>query len=403
VALVRAGGLASISLIAAAIGGAAALGLGAATGLVGGTETVIVGTPAQEAAQPARVVVEGAGKPLVGGDFDPARIYAARADGVVTIYAVFGDDDAPDASQGSGFVVSDEGLILTNSHVVTSAGEADAGDVAAARSVYVQFRDGDRAPADIVGWDPFTDVAVVRVARGTRALAPVPLGDSARVVVGQPVAAIGSPFGNESSLSVGVVSATQRSISSLTSVYNVVDAIQTDAPINRGNSGGPLFDARGRVIGVNAQIRSESGNNEGVGFAIPINAARRSLDQLVADGKVSYAYVGVKTTDLTPSAASRFELGVPRGAMVTEVAPGSPAARAGIRGGDEEAEFNGLSFSLGGDVIVGIDGRTVRTADDVVRYVTDELEPGTLAVFTVVRDGKRRRVPVRLGERPLPR
>jgi S1-C subfamily serine protease len=234
-------------------------------------------------------------------------------------------------------------------------------------------------------------------------LKPVPLGDSRRVVVGEPVAAIGSPFGNESSLSVGVVSATNRSISSLTSIYNVVDAIQTDAPINRGNSGGPLFDARGRVIGVNAQIRSVSGNNEGVGFAIPINAAKRSLEQLVADGEVSYAYVGVKTTDLTPLAAARFDLGAERGALVTDVSANSPAARAGLRGGTREVEFNGLTFSLGGDVIVAINNLPVRNADDVVRYVTDEVEPGDVAVFTIVRDGERRRVAVRMGERRVPR
>jgi 2-alkenal reductase len=402
---VRAGAVAAISLIAALVGGVSALALGEATGWVGGTETVVVGPAQAEGnAVPTRVVVEGADRPLVGGDFDPARIYAARADGVVTIYAIFAEEQATnEASQGSGFVVSDDGLILTNSHVVTSAGDTTVGKVTAARSVFVQFRDGERVPARVVGWDPFTDVAVVRVDPAQHVLKPLPLGDSDRVVVGEPVAAIGSPFGNESSLSVGVVSATQRSISSLTSIYNVVDAIQTDAAINRGNSGGPLFDARGRVIGVNAQIRSDSGNNGGVGFAIPINAAKRSLDQLVADGEVSYAYVGVKTTDLTPLAARRFRLGARRGALVTEVSENSPAERAGLRGGNRDVEFNGLSLSLGGDLIVGIDGRPVRSADDVVRYVTDELEPGDVAVFTVIRAGQRRQIPVRLGERRLPR
>jgi S1-C subfamily serine protease len=400
----RPGAVAAISLIAALVGGVSALAVGEATGWVGGTETVIVGAPApRESGDPARVVVEGAAEPLVGRDFQPARIYAARADAVVTIFALFADGPGDDASQGSGFVVSDDGLVLTNSHVVTSAGESSSSDVVAARSVYVQFRDGERLPARMVGWDPFTDVAVVRFDARRHNVKALPLGDSSRVVVGQPVAAIGSPFGNESSLSVGVVSATQRSISSLTSIYNVVDAIQTDAAINRGNSGGPLFDARGRVIGVNAQIRSESGNNEGVGFAIPINSAKRSLEQLVADGEVSYAYVGVKTTDLTPLAGRRFNLGVQRGAMVTDVSANSPAARAGLRGGTREVEFNGLSLSLGGDVIVAIDGRTVRNADDVVRYVADEVEPGDVAVFTIVRDRQRRQIAVRLGERLLPR
>ena len=400
----RPGAAAAISLIAAVVGGVSALALGEATGWVGGTETVVVGSPApRESGDPATVVLRGSAAPLTGSDFDPAKIYVARAAGVVTIYALFGEEESTGASQGSGFVVSNDGLILTNSHVVTSAGETSSQDVVAARTVYVQFRDGERVPAKVVGWDPFTDVAVVRVKQRLHALKPVPLGDSSHVVVGEPVAAIGSPFGNESSLSVGVVSATQRSISSLTSIYNVVDAIQTDAAINRGNSGGPLFDARGRVIGVNAQIRSESGNNEGVGFAIPINAAKRSLDQLVSNGKVSYAYVGVKTTDVTPLIAQRFHLGAQRGAIVTDVSANSPAARAGLRGGSREVEFNGLSVSVGGDVIVAIDGHAVRSADDVVRYVSDQLEPGDVAVFTVVRDGARRQVAVKLGERRLPR
>src|SRR5204863_3428345 len=172
--------------------------------------------------------------------------------------------------------------------------------------VYVEFQDRDRAPAKIVGWDVFDDVGLIKVDPSVHTLVAVPLGNSAAVGVGEPVAAIGSPFGNEDSLGVGVVSATHRSIDSLTSDFKLVDAIQTDAPINHGNSGGPLFDARGRVIGINAQIRSQSGQAEGVGFAVPINSARRSLQQLVASGAVSYGFVGVVTSDLTPALARHF-------------------------------------------------------------------------------------------------
>ena len=170
----------------------------------------------------------------------------------------------------------------------------------------------------------------------------MPLGNSAEVAVGEPVAAIGSPFGNENSLTVGVVSATQRSIGSLTSQYNLVDAIQVDAPINHGNSGGPLFDAQGRVIGINAQIRSDTGNTEGVGFAVPINAARRSMEQLLATGKVAYAYVGMTSEDLTPGIARRFGYPVRYGAVITSVQPGSPGARAGLRGGSDAAGLQRL-------------------------------------------------------------
>jgi len=387
-----------VSLATALLGALAAIGIGTAAGWIGDTDTVIVGAETQSSGDPASVPLRGAAKPLVGGDFEPAAIYEARSQGVVTIFAFFGDeqDDAAGASQGSGFVVSNDGLVLTNSHVVTTAGGM--GAPRSARTVYVQFADGDRVPGEIVGYDPFTDVAVLRVDRADHRLSAVPLGDSSAVVVGEPVAAIGSPFGNESSLTVGVVSATKRSIASLTSIYNVVDAIQIDAPINRGNSGGPLFDARGQVIGINAQIRTETGQNEGVGFAIPINAAKRSLEQLVQTGTVHYAYVGVTTSDLTPTLARRFGYPVLRGAVVNVVRPRSPAARAGIRPAVREEEFNGLSFPVGGDVIVAIDGRTVRSADDVVRLVT-ELTPEQVAVFTVLRDGKRVRVAIRLGER----
>jgi S1-C subfamily serine protease len=334
--------------------------------------------------------------PRLGNGFDPAAIYAARADGVVTIYASF--EAAGGTSQGSGFAVDEEGTILTNAHVVTNVGEAT--DVRGADSLYVEFTDGERVPATIVGWDLFADVGVISVDPKLHGLAPLPLGDSATAVPGAPVAAIGSPFGNQTSLAVGVVSATGRSIPSLTSEYAVADAIQVDAPINRGNSGGPLLDAQGRVIGINAQIRSSSGTAEGVGFAIPINVARRSLEQLRATGRVAYAYIGIKTQDVTPGLAKRFGLGAERGALVDEVEAGTPAARAGLQGGTREEAYNGLPVTLGGDLIVRIGDREVRSSDDVSRIVTEELLPGQRAPFVVLRGDDRRTVQVTLGERP---
>jgi S1-C subfamily serine protease len=396
---VRPASLVLVCLACAVLGALAALGIGSAAGWVGDADTVVAATPAP--APESTTAAASPSAPLVGDEFEPAAIYSARIDGVVTIYAVFGEEGSDDstAAQGSGFVVDREGHILTNSHVVTTAGEGTA-TVRRADAVFVGFADGDRVRGSVVGFDPFTDVAVVKVEAGLHPLRPVPLGDSADVVVGEPVAAIGSPFGNESSLTVGVVSATKRSIESLTSIYNVVDAIQIDAPINRGNSGGPLFDAQGRVIGINAQIRSTSGQNEGVGFAIPVNAAKRSLDQLVETGTVRYAYVGVRTTDLTPAIARRFDYSVQRGAAITLVTAGSPADRAGLRGGERQEEFNGIAFPVGGDVIVAIGGTPISSADDVVRQVSDAFSPGDVVVFTVVRDGARRNVAVRLGERP---
>jgi S1-C subfamily serine protease len=400
---VRPTALAAIVIIAAALGGLLAVVAADRTGLLdGGTETVFVsGSGAvlpveREIARP-----DSTAKPLAGNGFDPAAIYDSRSGGVVTIYAQFDDRPASEhAAQGSGFVVSRQGYILTSAHVVTTAGPDETGEPDAADRVYVGFRDGDRVEAAVIGWDLFDDVAVLKVDPDAHSLDPVPLGDSSRVVVGEPVAALGSPFGNESSLSVGVVSATGRSIRSLTSGYNVGDAIQTDAPITHGNSGGPLFDARGRVIGINAQIRSDSGQSEGVGFAIPINAAKRSLRQLVRNGRVAYAYVGVNAEDLTPTIAKRFGYPVQRGAVIATVVPESPGEDAGLRGGSERRLLNGFPVRLGGDVVVKIDDRDVRSADDLVRVVSERLAPGQVVRFTVLRDGRRMVVPVKLGERP---
>ena len=228
----------------------------------------------------------------------------------------------------------------------------------------------------------------------------VPLGDSSQVRVGEPVAAIGSPFGNVNSLSVGVVSATERSIDSLTSQYSLVDAIQTDASINHGNSGGPLFDADGRVIGINAQIRSDSGSAEGVGFAVPIDSARRSMTQLIATGRVSYAYVGIETEDLIPTIAKRLGYTVSHGAVVTTVKAHAPGSEAGLQAGTDRREVLGSPFVSGGDVIVSIAGSPVRSAEDVVRVVTEQLSPGQSVPVTFIRGGRRHRVTVTLAERP---
>jgi S1-C subfamily serine protease len=401
----RPGALAAVAVVAAVLGGTATLLLGKATGWVdddAGTRTVLV--PAENGAATASTRVEGdAAQPLIGNAFDPAEIYAKRAVGVVTIFALFegeGVDALGNAAQGSGFVVSEDGYILTNSHVITSAGEgAPTERPEAAERVYVQYRDGERVPAEIVGWDVYDDVGLVKIDPDDHPVSPVPLGDSAKVVVGEPIAVIGSPFGNESSLSVGVVAATERSIDSLTSGYNLVDAIQTDAPINRGNSGGPMFDARGEVIGINAQIRSESGNAEGVGFAVPINAARRSMEQLIANGRVRYAWLGVFAQTVTPRLADRFGFDAERGAAIQEVVPESPAGEAGLRGGGAERQFEGLEFRPGGDLIVAIDGRAVQDAEDVVRAISGRL-PGQRVRLTILRGSDRRVVAVVLGERP---
>jgi len=394
--------LAGVVLAAALVGGMAALGIGKAAGWLDGAETVVVERAAVEpAAEPA--AVRDPLQPADRAGFDPEAIYRRRSEGVVTIYSLFpGHGQGTDAAeaQGSGFVVSPDGYILTNSHVITTAGEEPNAPVLAAEQVFVEFRGGDRVSASIVGWDLFDDTGVIKVDPADHRLHPVPLGDSARVAVGEPVAAIGSPFGQTSSLAVGVVSAVGRSVQSLTSPYDIVDAIQTDAPINRGNSGGPLFNARGEVIGVNAQIRSDSGNAEGVGFAVPINAARRSLEQLVESGRVRYAWVGIATRTVTPSMADELDVGASAGALIEAVVPGSPAAKAGLRGGSELVRIEGADVRAGGDVVVAVNGAPVRSSEDLVRIISASLLPGQTVRLTIVRDGRRQAVPVTVGDRP---
>jgi 2-alkenal reductase len=407
--LVRPGALAAVALVSAVLGGTATLVVGKAAGWIDGdpvpAQTVVLPAADGDAAPANDPIPQNAAKPLAGNDGDwPKELYAKRAAGVVTIYALFqGHSGVADdtAAQGSGFVVSSAGYILTNSHVITTAGETAPGErPEAAERVYVQYRDEERVPAEVVGWDVYDDVGVLKVDPLDHPVSPVPLGDSSRVVVGEPVAAIGSPFGQTSSLSVGVVSATERSVDALTSPgYSLVDAIQTDAPINRGNSGGPMFNARGEVIGINAQIRSESGNAEGVGFAVPINAAKRSMAQLVEEGRVQYAWLGVTTRTVTPRLAEHFEFGAQRGAAIQEVVPGSPAAKAGLIGGGKAALFEGLSFMPGGDLIVAVDGRRIEASEDVVRLVTRRL-PGQRVRLTIARGSERRILSIVLGERP---
>ena len=394
------------AVLIAVVGGAVALAIGAGAGWIGkSTKTVVVNARSLSVGNTALPAsLRSSARALPGNGFDPARVYAERSSGVVTIYAFFGDpaDASTEAAQGSGFVISPKGYILTNSHVITNAGEGT-GRVKAASHLFVEFDDRDRVAATVVGWDVYDDIGLLRVDPREHVLRPVPLGDSRSVVVGESVAAIGSPLGNEDSLAVGVVSAIHRAIKALTVArYNIVDAIQTDAPITHGNSGGPLFDARGRVIGINAQIRSQSGtgNDSGVGFAVPIDAAKRSVRALVKNGHVRYAYVGITTQDLTPALAQVLGYSVNQGALVEDVRPNGPGGRAGLR--PSRRPVNALGYRdlcTGGDVVVSIDGQPVRNADDLVRIVSFDLQPGAVSVFTIVRDGHRRTVAVTLGDR----
>jgi S1-C subfamily serine protease len=337
-----------------------------------------------------------------GGEegFDAQAIYDDEAPGVITVLSVFGSNGATPGGDGggvgSGFVLNGDGEIATNAHVVTT-GEVP--DLEEASEVYVEFADGNQVEAEVRGYDPDADIALLHVEPDGLTLRPLPLGSSADVEVGTPVGAIGSPFGEQQSLSVGVVSAIDRSISSLTA-FRIPGAIQTDAAINPGNSGGPLVDGAGEVIGVNQQIRSESGGGEGVGFAVPVDVVKRSLGQLREDGEVEYAYLGVETVAIYPQLRERFDLPVARGAWVQAVTPGGPGERAGIRGGSGPTRFQAGTFRPGGDVITRVDGTAIHDPDDLSAVVA-RLDPGRTVTVETWRDGERRRPRVELGERPL--
>ncbi|HEX7245513.1 MAG TPA: trypsin-like peptidase domain-containing protein [Solirubrobacterales bacterium] len=343
---------------------------------------------ARRTTQTPRVIVETA-----ESGFDAAKVFREASPGVVTIRSVFGGSGG--AAEGSGFVLDTAGRIVTNAHVVT---DESSGKREPAKAVYVEFPDRNVLPAKIVGFDPFADVALLEVKPDGFALHPLELGSDRDLVVGQPVAAIGSPFGEQQSLSVGVVSATQRSVESLTK-FQIDGAIQTDASINPGNSGGPLLDAGARVIGINQQIETESGANDGVGFAVPISAVKRSIAQLQADGEAEYAYIGVTSQALYPQLGRKLGLDTDHGGLLSEVVPNSPADEAGLEGGDERVRFQAGAYRAGGDVILAIDGHPVVGPDDLARLIATQ-QPGDKVTLLVLHGAERERVNVKLGRRP---
>ncbi|MDQ3728661.1 MAG: trypsin-like peptidase domain-containing protein [Actinomycetota bacterium] len=349
------------------------------------------------------------GKPIPSGSaFDAQAVYDRAAPGVVTVFSVFdgtspadilegGGGGGPQAGQGSGFVISDEGEIVTNAHVVTD-GQTGGGQINQANEVFVQFPDRNSVEAEVIGFDPFADVALIKVDPEGLDLAPVELADIDDIEVGEQVAAIGSPFGERQSLSVGFVSQLDRSIPSLTS-FQIDGAIQTDASINPGNSGGPLLDSEGQVIGINQQIDTTSGGNQGVGFAVPVDLVTRSVEQLREDGEVEYAYIGVETAPLFPQLADELKVDADSGAIVQDVTLDSPADEAGLEAGGQEIDFQAIPYQVGGDIIVSVDGEEIVTEADLPRIVS-RLEPGEDVDLGIIRDGEEMDLTLTLGTRP---
>lgn len=292
---------------------------------------------------------------------------------------------------GSGFVWDEEGHILTNWHVVEGSD-----------SVSVVFHDGQEYDAEFLGGDPDSDLAVLKIDAEQRELKALPRGDLDEIRVGQLALAIGSPFGQDFTLTSGIVSALGRTIRGGNGPYSIPLVVQTDAPINPGNSGGPLLDRQGRVIGINTQIISNTGANSGVGFAVPIDIAKMVTPDLIAHGKYEYAWLGISGSTLTADAVEHTELPEgTRGVLVIRAIADGPASEAGIEGGDEEVTLEGEEVTLGGDVITSVGGVTVTDMHDLISYLVENTRPGDTIEFGVVhRDGETGTFTVTLGTRP---
>jgi S1-C subfamily serine protease len=324
------------------------------------------------------------------------EIYDRDGPGVVFIQAevrsqvpsLFGlPDEESGIATGSGFVLDKEGYILTNAHVVEGA-----------RKAGVRFTEESAlVEAEIVGSDLSTDLAVLKIdPEDAPELTPLTLGDSARMRVGDPVIAIGNPFGYDRTVTTGIVSALQRQISAPNN-FQIDNVIQTDASINPGNSGGPLIDARGEVVGINSQIATGGSNGSvGIGFAVPINTAKQIVPELKEDGKVERAYLGVTSADITEQDADELDLPVDEGALIQDVVNGGPADEAGLRGGRVELS---QPLKVGGDIIVVVDGQEITRSSDVADAILDR-EPGDEIDIEYFRGDDRRTVTVELGERP---
>jgi S1-C subfamily serine protease len=386
--------------IAAGIVAAAGLGAGIALGgaaLLGGfsksTTTVRELQPVEAA--PSSAAFQN-GKPL-----SVHEIYRRAAPGVVQVTATqvvstpsvdpfFGfplPQNERQQALGSGWVYDKAGHIITNYHVIEGA-----------RSVDVSFSNNESMKARVVGTDPSTDIAVLQVNAPSRALTPLPRGNSDAVHVGDSVVAIGNPFGLERTVTAGIVSALQRIIQA-PNRYSIDHVIQTDAALNKGNSGGPLLDANGNVIGVNSQIQSENGGNVGVGFAVPINTVTTVAAQIIKSGHAEHAFLGIRVQPVTPDVARLFRLRSSHGLLVASVQAGSGAARAGLRAGTHEVTDAGVTYPLGGDLIVGAEGMQISTFDQF-RDVISSKQPGDKLELEIWRGDKHLTLDVKLGRQP---
>ena len=290
---------------------------------------------------------------------------------------------------GSGFVYDDQGHIITNNHVVDGS-----------QKNIVTFIDGRSYEAKVVGTDPYTDIAVLKISADKSALHPLTLGDSSKLKVGERVTAIGNPYGLSGSMTSGIVSQLGRLLPSQGTGFSIPDIIQTDAAINPGNSGGPLLNMHGDVIGINTAIFSSSGTFSGVGFSIPSDIVSKIIPQLIKTGEYKHTWIGVTSQNIDPDMASILGLKDAKGTLIMTVVKDGPADKAGIRGSSQTHIENGIEYQIGGDIIVGVDGNEVRKIDDVITYLQREKNVGDEIILNIIRDGKSTDIIVKLEERP---
>jgi S1-C subfamily serine protease len=392
------------SFFAALMGGAVVAVIGAILILSGAVKSSGGGTT---------TTIESSAAPVVSKTSDEEggntvdEIYKADGDGVAFIesqlepeeseggiesFNPFGEEESRSGgtATGSGIVIDDEGHILTNNHVIEGAG-----------TIEVKLGESDHQyKAEVVGTDPASDLALIKVDAPASEVDPLTLGDSSKMEVGDPVVAIGNPFGLDRTVTSGIVSALQRQIQAPNG-FSIDNVIQTDAAINPGNSGGPLINSAGEVIGINSQIETGGGNdgNVGIGFAIPINTAKEVIQELETKGSVEHAYLGIEGGPITPSFAKTFNLPVEEGVLVQSVEKGGPAAKAGVKGGTTPVTVEGSEVTLGGDIIVGAEGKPVANMEQIIELVNSK-KPGEEVTLKLLRDGKEKTATVTLGTRP---
>ena len=318
-------------------------------------------------------------------EYSLVDIFEKSEESVVQVNVLRGGSDG---GMGSGFVYSEEGYIITNQHVVKDA-----------KKVTVTFLDGEAYIGDVIGTDPDLDIAVVKVSPSNTYLQPITIGDSSKLKVGEKIAAIGNPFGLSGSMTSGIVSQIGRLLPQ-ESGYSIPDVIQTDAAINPGNSGGPLINMKGEVVGINTAIQSITGEFSGIGFAVPSNTVKKIVPVLIEDGEFKHPWMGISGTDVDPELADFRELKSSKGFLVITVIEGSPAEQAGLIGVTETKEIDGRELAVDGDIVLSIDGKTVRKISDILIHLQREKSIGDEMVLSVNRNGEILELTMVLEERP---